>query len=49
MSFIIWVDIVLFLIVLKFFLDIYKSTKKLKENRGFFAEKLKDKKKYPNL
>jgi hypothetical protein len=42
-------DVIFFLIIIKFFRDIQKSTKKLKENREQVVQILRDKEKFPNL
>ena len=47
MNLLIILDIILFFIVVKFFVDIHNSTKVLKEKSDTISEKLKNKEEYP--
>ena len=49
MKLLILLDVVFFLIIVKYFRDIHASTKKIKENREKIVETLQNKEKYPNL
>ena len=49
MNLLIALDIIFFIIMIKFFRDILNSTKKIKENKEQIVQTLKDKEKYPNL